>query len=164
MDKPRFKLLSPNMGFYYSSDLFLSDAYQDLTISARNLLFGFLIKRRWSGPNEKKGKIVNNGEIVFTEKQFRMLFGGCSATYIQARNQLIRNGLIYQTYQGGMCRGDCAQYKVLCIVGVPWGEQKWRRYPIEDWEKDVPKRKNQTIGLETRWKKGRSGRVLKATL
>ena len=51
----------------------------------------------------RTGQIItlDNDSISFTEIQFREFFGYCSATYLKARNQLIKVGLIKQTYRGG---------------------------------------------------------------
>ena len=43
---------------------------------------------------------------------------------------------------------------------MPPSQEKWRRYPKENWVKDIPKSKGLTIGKDTRWKKGQSGRNL----
>ena len=50
-------------------------------------------------------------------------------------------------------------YKILFgIKSLTKEKEKWRRYPDENWEKDIPKSKGMTIGIKTRWKKGQSGR------
>lgn len=152
---------SPNGGFYYNNELWFSKAYQKLNESSIRLLHCFLIERRW---NPKTKEVTNNGSISFTEVQFREIFGYTKTTYIKARNQLIECGLIKQTERGGMCRGDMAKYKILCLDGVPFGQQRWRDYPEKNWSDEIPKPKKQLIGLKTQWKKGQSGRKLKPTL
>lgn len=154
---------SPNGGFYYSNDLWFSKAYQKLTQSSRDLLHCFIIERKWTGRG-KKQVITNNSSISFTEVQFKEIFGYSSATYLKARNQLIECGFIKQTYRGGMCRGDMAKYTILCLQGVLSTEQRWREYPDKNWINEIPKPKKQLIGVETQWKKGKSGRKTKATL
>ena len=154
--------IAPNGGFYYSNDLWFSKAYNNLRKSSQNLLHCFIIERRW-----KKGKpndITNNGSISFTEVQFKEIFGYSSATYLKARNQLLECGFVKQTERGGMCRGDMAKYKILCLPGVPFIEQRWRDYPEKNWIDDIPKPKKQLVGVDTQWKPGESGRTLKATL
>ena len=43
---------------------------------------------------------------------------------------------------------------------MPLSKEKWRRYPDENWKSEIPKSKGLTIGKDTRWKKGQSGRKL----
>jgi len=146
----------PNGGYYYNNDLFFSAAYQELTISSRNLLHCLISELRWTR-NRLKKQFTNNGEISFTEKQFKEQFGSCSQTYLTARNQLIEVGLIKQTYRGGICRGDMAKYKILCVTGLKPDEQRWLQYPQENWKRDVPKFKSTNVGKQTRFKKRGSG-------
>lgn len=152
---------SPKGGFYYRNDLYFSIAYQALNKSSRDLLHCLIIERRW---NQKTKEITNNSSISFTQVQFKEIFGYSKATYINARNQLIECGLIKQIERGGMCRGDMAKYKILCLEGAPFGEQKWIDYPEKNWSDEIPKPKKQLIGKDTQWKKGQSGRKLKPTL
>lgn len=153
--------VSPKGGFYYHNDLWFSLAYQELTQSSRKLLHCLIIERRW---HRKTKEITNNGSISFTEKQFKEVFGYASATYLKGRNQLIECGFIKQTYRGGMCRGDMAKYKILCLPGVLYGEQRWRDYPQKNWSDEIPKAKNNQVGINTRFIKGKSGRNAKTTL
>ena len=153
---------SPNGGFYYDNELWNSDAYQSLPKSARNLFHCFLNELRWKGRGTYR-VFTNNGELSYTEVQFGQLYGSGS-TYLEARNRLIICGLIKQTYRGGMCRGDLATYKILCVKGVTLKDQRWKRYPTEQWTNDIPKHKKQLVGKRTQWKKGQCGRNTKATL
>jgi len=150
-------------GFYYTNDIWLSDAYMSLSISARNLLQCLLTELRYKGKGRYK-KYVNNGEVSYTEVDFKNRFNSCSATYINARNKLIEVGFIEQTYRGGMCRGDCAKYKLLLGTGLPHNQERWRKYPDKNWTHEIPKPKKQLVGVESQWKKGESGRKSKATL
>ena len=162
--------ISPKGGYYYNNELYYSQAYRSLSKAARDLLHCFLIELRWTwekSPIKKKKDYVNNsnhGGVSFTEVQFKELHGYCSATYLNARNQLIEVGFIKQNYRGGMCRGDCARYRLLCVDGVRQESQRWRRYPEENWSDDIPKLKKQMVGVKTQFKKGKSGRKTKATL
>ena len=153
----------PNHNFYYSNDFWYSNAYQSLTKAARELLHSMICELRWTGRGNKM-QYKNNGQISFTEIQFKERYGYQSATYIKSRNQLIECGLIIQTYRGGMCRGDMAKYKVLCLPGVLFSEQRWREYPTTKWKSDIPKYKDNQIGIDTRFKKGKSSKKLKPTL
>jgi len=161
-------------GWYYPNEFWFSPAYQSLSNSARDLLQCLLTefkrsKLKTSNPwrNEKRWTVINNGDISFTEIDFKKLTGRCSTTYLKARNKLIEVGIIKQTYRGGECRGDRATYKILIRsnqIPLMKGEERWRRYPDENWTHDIPKPKKQMIGVKTQWKKGQSGRKTKATL
>ena len=140
--------------FYFTlyERLFWSEAYQSLTPSAVNLMMCFYTELRWSG-KRKKRKILNNGEISFSEAEFKANGLGCSATYIKARNQLIKVGFIKVTYRGGMARGDMNKYKLLWVDGVQHDKMRWKLYPDEDWEHEIPKVKDYIVGRGTRFKK-----------
>ena len=140
--------------FFFSlhERLFWSEAYQSLPKSAVNLMMCFYTELRWSGKGKKK-VYTNNGEISFSEAEFKANKLGASQTYINARNQLIRVGFIKVTYRGGMARGDMNRYKLLWIDGVRHDEMRWKRYPNENWEHEIPKVKDYIVGRETRFKK-----------
>ena len=150
-------------GFYYSNQIWQSPAYQSLTIASRNLLQCFVSELRWTGKGKKR-TITNNGHISFCESEFKKLYNCCSSTYLKARNKLIDVGFIKQTYRGGMCRGDRAKYRLLIGDALFQIDERWRRYPDEDWAHEIPKAKKQLVGVKTQWKKGESGRKAKATL
>ena len=140
--------------FYFSMHerLYWSDAYQSLTPSAVNLMMCFFTELRFSGKGKKR-TYTNNGEISFSEAEFKANKLGASQTYINARNQLIRVGFIKVTYRGGMARGDMNKYKLLWINGVFHHEMRWKRFPNENWEREIPKIKDYIVGRETRFKK-----------
>ena len=142
------------LGHYYTNKLFMSKAYQELTRSSRNLLQCLISEVRWYPKKSKKGKrrLRNNGEVSLTERHFIEYFGCAKGTYLNARNQLIKNGLIRQTHQGGSCRGDMAKYLILCLPETDKKKRRWREYPQKDWEHEIPTRPKQTIGVETRFK------------
>ena len=155
--------IAPNGGYYYNNELWYSKAYQELRKSSRELLHCFCNELRWSGKGKDR-TYVNNGKLSFTEIQFKVRYGSCSATYLTARNQLIKCGFIRQTYRGGYARGDMAKYEVLIVSGVKLQDQRWRKYPEKNWEGDIPKPKKQLVGVATQFKKGKSGKKTKSTL
>jgi len=108
----------------------------------------------FSGSRKKKTfEYTNNGKISFTEYEWKKQGLGCSQTYIKARNQLIKVGFIRITYQGGMARGDMNKYELLFIEGVKLDDNRWKHYPKENWEHEIPKVKDFAVGRETRFKK-----------
>ena len=57
-----------------------------------------------------------------------------------------------------------SRYRILVGTNLLVSQERWRRYPDENWAHEIPKRKKQMIGVKTQWKKGQSGRKTKATL
>ena len=143
----------PTHGHYYSNELFMSKAYQELTPSARNLLQCLLSEIRWY-PGKSKGgrRLRNKGEVSMSERQFIEYFQCSKDTYLRARNQLIKNGFIEQTYRGGSCRGDIAKYIILCLPETDKKKRRWKEYPQKDWELKIPRNKKNLVGKDTRFK------------
>ena len=145
------KHLRPTAGFFFKYELLFSTSYLELTKSARDLLHCLIMELKFSKKN-KRISYPNNGSVSYTEIQFKEEFGRASNTYLTARNQLIKNGLIRQTYKGGMCRGDMATYKILITRDLHPREMRWLLYPKENWECDIPKQKKSQVGIGTRFK------------
>ena len=109
------------------------------------------------GSRKHPFRYTNNGNIAFSETEFRKQGLGASGTYIKARNQLIKVGFIKITYRGGMARGDMNTYELLINSELaPQSKQKWRRYPNENWEHEIPKVKDYAVGRDTRFKKSKN--------
>ena len=143
--------LSPKAGFFFKYKLLFSDSYHELPKSARDLLHCLVSELKFHRNKKiKRTTYPNNGSVSYTEIQFKEEFGHASNTYLSARNRLIRNGLIKQTYQGGSCRGDMATYKVLITPDLNPREMRWLRYPDENWEHEIPRSKTR-IGIKTRF-------------
>ena len=114
----------------------------------------FVAELKFTGSRKKKNfAFTNNAEVSFSEAEFRFNKLGSSQTYLNARNQLIEVGFIKVTYRGGMARGDMNKYKLLWINGVRLDEMRWKRYPGENWEHEIPKIKDFIVGRGTRFKK-----------
>ena len=141
--------LSRNAGYLFKAELLFSDAYVDLPKSARELLHCFVFELKYTR-HKRRVSYYNNGDVSFTEIQFKQEFGCASNTYITARNRLIHNGLIKQIYRGGLCRGDMATYKVLITSDLNPREMRWLKYPDKNWEHEIPRSKTK-IGIKTRF-------------
>ena len=155
-----------NKGWFYRNELWFSKAYHKLPIAARNLLQCLVTEiNKVQNTRTKKWKEQRNGEVSFTESQFRKLTGYTKVTFNTSKNILVERGLIKITHLGGGGgSGDRSMYEVLICDDVPKEKQRWRRYPKENWKHEVPKRKNNLIGKKTQWKKGQSGKKIKSTL
>ena len=113
----------------------------------------FYTELRFTGKGKKK-QFTNNGELSFSEAEFKANKLGASQTYINARNQLIKVGFIKITYRGGMARGDMNKYKLLWLTNsVRHDEMRWKQYPEKNWEHEIPKVKDYIVGRKTRFKK-----------
>ena len=134
--------------------LYWSPAYQSLTRSGQNLMWCMYAELKWTG-SRKKGNFnyTNNGNISFSESEFKKQGLGASQTYLNARNKLIEVGFIKITYEGGMAKGDMNKYKLLWIDRLKHLEMRWKRYPDENWKHEVPCKKDNMVGKGTRFKK-----------
>ena len=143
------------MSLLVTNKLIWSEAYQSLTQSAQNLLWCFLAELKFTGSRKKKTfEYTNNGKISFTEYEWKKQGLGASQTYINARNSLIKVGFIICTYRGGRASGDMNKYKILVTDDLASrSEQRWKRYPLENWDHEIPKIKEYIVGKETRFKK-----------
>lgn len=157
----------PEKGSFYWNELWFSEAYKTLPLKARDLLQCFLTelrKKHVSIGKRKEWTVINNGDVSFTESSFRKLTGCTKETYRRSIHQLITRGLIELTYQGGSGQGDRSKYKILAIRELTKEQQKWHRFPQENWEQDIKRIPNYSIGRKTKWVPGTSGRKLKITL
>ena len=121
-------------GCYYRNEVWFSPAYQALPNSSRDLLQCLYteLRRGAISVGKKKGwEILNNGEVSFTEIDFKKLTGRSSETYKKSRNKLIEVGFIRQTYRGGNYRADRSRYELLIETKLPRDRERWRRYPLE---------------------------------
>lgn len=48
------------------------------------------------------------------------------------------------------------RYELLFIKGVKRDDKRWKRYPDENWEHEIPKVKGYAIGKKTRFKKSKN--------
>ena len=143
--------ISSRAGFFFKYELLFSDAYHELPKSGRDLLHSLVFELKFvKNKRTKRLSYPNNGSVSFTEIQFKEEFGCASNTYITARNRLIHNGLIRQTYRGGFCRGDMATYKILITPDLNPREMRWLQYPDKNWEHEIPRSKTK-IGIKTRF-------------
>ena len=140
-----------------NNNFYWSEAFQSLTKSAQNLLFCMIAELKYIGKRGSKKnpfRYTNSGRISFSETEFFKQGLGASGTYNSAKKQLIKVGLIKITYRGGFARGDMNTYQLLLNSEmVPQHKQRWRRYPNENWEHEIPKVKDYAVGKETRFKK-----------
>ena len=157
----------PLKGAYYLNEFWFSEAYKSLPNKTRDLLQCMLTELRKKYIKIGKRKewvVINNGEISFTEQSFRKLTNSSKETYRSAIRNLISRGIVELTYRGGNGRGDRSKYKILSIREVAINQQKWRKYPIENWENDIPTIDHYSIGLKTRFKKLNQSNKLDSTL
>ena len=129
-------------GTYIEQDIINSDAFWDLTGIATQVYMVFLLKRRLSdkGFGKDKARIVaNNGEITYTFVEACKNHKIPKSTFLRARDQLIKVGLIEIAENGGS--HHTTKYAI---------SNNWRNYPEQTFER--PKSGN-LVGMKTRWTK-----------
>tara|TARA_R100000655_G_scaffold110038_1_gene167132 strand:+ start:1438 stop:1908 length:471 start_codon:yes stop_codon:yes gene_type:complete len=140
----KFSFISLNKG------LLESEAWNSLTnnqIKVFIYLWSCLVWYR-----DKKKKISypsNNGDIKRSSVKMRIDLNISKQTCSKAIHQLIKVGFIRLTRVGE--NKVCHKYKILYEV-VPQAEQRWKKYPEQDWENECPKTPNTLVGVKTRFK------------
>ena len=89
----------------------------------------------------------NNGDIKISTIKMRKKLNLSKQTCSKAVHKLIEVGFIRLTRHGQ--NKTCHMYKVLYRV-VPQREQRWLKYPIENWKHECPKSPNILAGKDTR--------------
>jgi len=148
-------------GLYISSELQSSRAWNDIGIRSHRLFFDLHNGLRYKRSKKKGIQYINNGELFFTEKQYCEKYNCSKQVYTYAKNDLIRVGLIRMTHRGGNGKGDYSTYKLTYLSNtspLPNNDRpRWKFYPEENWENEIPKSKT-IVGNKSRFKKGESGR------
>ena len=135
--------LPKTRGIFIERDILESDAYWHLTGAAPQVYMVFLMKRVLSDKAFGKDKariIANNGEITYTFVEACKNHKIPKSTFLRARDQLIKVGLIEIAEDGG-CH-HTTKYAI---------SNNWRNYPEQTFER--PKSGN-LVGIKKRWKKG----------
>ena len=117
-----------------------SQAFWDLTGISLKVYIIFLMKRVFSNTSIRKRKekvVVNNGEITYTFKEACKNHKIPKSTFLRARDQLIKVGLIEIAEYGGNHHTN--KYTI---------SQNWKNYPEQTFER--PKSGN-LVGKKTRW-------------
>ena len=134
--------LPKTLGTYIKRDILESDAYWDLTGAAPQIYMVFRMKCVFADRTIGKRKeriIVNNGEITYTYLEAQNNHRIPQSTFLRARDQLIKVGLIEIAEDGG-CH-HTTKYAI---------SNNWRNYPEQTFER--PKSGN-LVGMKTRWEK-----------
>ena len=134
--------LPKTKGIYITRDILESAAYWHLTGAAPQVYMVFLMKRELSDKGFGKDKariVVNNGEIIYTFVEACKNHKIPKSTFLRARDQLIKVGLIEIAEYGGS--HHTTKYAI---------STNWRNYPEQTFER--PKSGN-LVGIKTRWKK-----------
>ena len=135
--------LPKTKGIYITRDILESDAYWHLTGVAPQVYMVFLMKRVLSDKAFGKDKariIANNGEITYTFVEAWKNHKIPKSTFLRARDQLIKVGLIEIVEDGG-CH-HTTKYSI---------SNNWRNYPEQTFERS---KSGNLVGIKTRWKKG----------
>ena len=100
--------------------------------------------------NKKNWVTVNNGEIEISQRIMMKKLGiKGKQTCSDAVHKLIEVGLIRLTRVGQ--NKICHKYKMLYSV-VPQKDERWRKYPEQNWKDECPTSPNNLVGKDTRFK------------
>jgi len=127
-----------------------SYAWNSLSIKQIQVFFylsSCLVWNREKVAGKKQWIAVNNGDIEVSTIKMRKSLNQSKQTCSKAVHKLIEVGLIRLTRVGE--NKTCHKYKILYQI-VPQREQRWKKYPIENWKHECPKSPNILAGKETR--------------
>ena len=134
--------LPKTLGTYIKRDILESDAYWNLTGAAPQIYMVFRMKCVFADRTIGKRKeriIVNNGEITYTFVEASDNHKIPKSTFLRARDQLIKVGLIEIAEDGG-CH-HTTKYSI---------SNNWRNYPEQTFERS---KSGNLVGIKTRWEK-----------
>ena len=131
-----------------SKELLESQAWNELTLSQIRVFTYIWSCLKWV--RIKKDSVpANNGDIEISTVKMRKKLGISKATCTKAIHKLITVGLISLTREGQ--NKICHKYKILYQV-VPTNQQRWLKYPEQDWAHECPKSPNNLVGKKTQFK------------
>tara|TARA_B100001250_G_scaffold323855_1_gene287348 strand:+ start:3041 stop:3625 length:585 start_codon:yes stop_codon:yes gene_type:complete len=139
-------------GITFHTGFLESEAWKVLTKSQINVFIYIWSCIQWTKIKRNKKKIwiaSNNGYIEISMEKMRKKLGISKGTSTDATHKLITVGLICLTREGK--NKVCHMYKILYSV-VPPKEERWRKYPKQNWAHECPKSPNNLIGRKTQFK------------
>ena len=131
-----------------TKELLESQAWDELTLSQIRVFTYIWSSLQW-GKIKKDWVAANNGDIEISTEKMREKLGISKATCTTAIHKLITVGLIRLTREGQ--NKICHKYKILYQV-VPTNQQRWLKYPEQDWAHECPKSPNNLVGKKTQFK------------
>ena len=138
----RFSFISLNAGLLESA------AWNELKLSQIRVFTYIWSCIQWT-KIKKKYYAANNGDIEISMVKMKDKLGICNATCTTAVHKLIEVGLIRLTRVGQ--NKICHKYKMLYSV-VQQKDERWRKYPKQNWKDECPKAPNNLVGKDTRFK------------
>ncbi len=143
-----FKHITLHKGFV-ESDAWNRLLRSPATIKVLIYIWSCLKWTKIKSKGRKKWQVTNNGIIEISTVKMRDKLGLSKATVSKAIHLLIEVGVITLTRVGE--NKLCHMYKILYSV-VPEREERWRRYPEQNWKHECPKHPNNLVGKNTRFK------------
>ena len=138
----KFRFISLN------KNILESEAWNSLSIKQIRVFVYLYSCLQWS-KDKKKWIVVNNGQIEVSSDIMRKKLNISKQTCSKAIHQLIKVGLIRLTRVGQ--NKVCHKYKILYEV-VSQKEERWKKYPDENWANECPARPKSLNGVATRFK------------
>ena len=127
-----------------------SKAWNELTRKEINIFTYLYSCLQWTW-NKKKTKYeaLNNGDIEVSSIKMGKKLGISKQTASKGIHKLIKVGFTSLTRVGE--NKTCHMYKIL-YKAVPSFQERWRKYPEQNWESECPKAPNKLVGKDTRFK------------
>ena len=122
---------------FIERDMHRSRAFQKLSKSATTILFEFLYRRRL----EQRGSewvVTNNGEIIFSYREAKKLFGFVPSTMASSISQLVENGFIDIAHQGVATSKDSSRYAI---------SERWRDYGTDKFIEQTRQKDTRKLGF-----------------
>ena len=129
-----------------------SQSWKELTRKEIDIFLYIFARLKYVNTGKKikaKWEAKNNGDIKISMEKMRTDLGMAKDTSSKGVHKLIKIGLIRLTRVGS--NKICHKYKVLYRV-VDTKQERWRKYPEQNWEHECPKSPKNLIGRNTRFK------------
>lgn len=123
---------------WFDRELLRHQAFLDLGVNSRWILFVFFSKQKWitgpkiKGQRERSYICTNNDELVFTFNEAEEL-GLCRQTFDRVIDDLVRHGFI------DIARDGFGYLRITTLYSV---SERWRKYGTPEFE-EVQRRKRQ---------------------
>jgi hypothetical protein len=108
---------------YLTYQLFVSQAFQELSPAAKNILMQFYFEIEMSSDKKRSKKysptIRNRFEIVLPYREIEQRLGYRARTITTSLKQILAHGFLEKVKRGGSVKGDFAVYSI---------SEKWRQW------------------------------------
>ncbi|MDA8561018.1 hypothetical protein N9L33_04355 [Nitrospinae bacterium] len=128
---------SSNHAMFIDRKMHRSKAFQELSKATTVILLEFYYRRKL----EQRGGdwvITNNGQITFSYREEKRIFGYAPSTMARALSQLVQYGFIDITHQGICTSKDSSRYAI---------SQRWKDYETDNFIKKTRQKDTRKLGF-----------------